>query len=651
MQMVDESKRFTLHRLTEGDIELFVERQLETHPKFQMHQQKSPEVCQEMIHKIRQAADGVFLYVALVLKDLRDGLDDGIPIHRLQKVVSETPEDLNTLLERIMGGINKRFQDGPEVLLATLLRATGTLLSPEDRDPEYVLFDEAPFRRVVDFHLSVLGSFFVLRAIDRGVSMQEDVNMQDFDIEKEEWFYDGMNDDEITKSVCTAVRARCNGLIDIVNDKHVKFMHRSVPEFLHGYFSRCSPSSLRVDDHRATVIMAWTYLVDMKWDEARHAQGLSLFSFLRGNSAPHLSVLGQVDGDLKSEGKKIGSEEKTRTTALICRLRQMKLGSGWEDLFHILLFIDQALDRRWASSVSSYQRLLATPEYARDQHWSLIDSCAFFGLHEFIDWLFRKTTILADDMPRFRVMRSATSVFYDDLCSYFSLRVMETAFACHGLDGRMAFPRGTETLAGRPLWHAVLLELVPFGKPLQTSDSLRHWSAAVGSHSKWQDLVADVMELWLRHGADPQACFRLSEDGTECEGVSSALDNSGYISSSEARMGVSNRVALGMQSKGKKEVSLHEVVLYWKPHNESSLLHLLLTDDAPVGNLNSSGTGQDNLAPCEQLTLSLEDLGIKSAVKDSSNGAWLFIRKTAPPNVVLGLYANTPPTPIRFCVY
>ncbi|KAJ8122828.1 hypothetical protein ONZ43_g1076 [Nemania bipapillata] len=209
MQMLDSSKRFTLEKITGGDIELFIKRNLEDYPKFQRHHQKSPKECQALVNNIRRSADGVFLYVALAVKTLQDGLDDGIPVRGLRKVVSTTPEDLNSLLERVMGDVHEAFRDGLDVLLSAMLRATGTLLSPEDRASIYVKFSESSYE---DLNISVLGSFFILRAIDTTATpVWDDLTIDKFDVRMEEWFQDGMGPDEISKVLCNTVRARCSG--------------------------------------------------------------------------------------------------------------------------------------------------------------------------------------------------------------------------------------------------------------------------------------------------------------------------------------------------------------------------------------------------------------------------------------------------------
>ncbi|KAI0415714.1 hypothetical protein F5X98DRAFT_388601 [Xylaria grammica] len=621
MEMFDKGKRFTLHNLTRGDINLLIEQSLERHPSFQARRQKSPSECLKLINNIRESANGVFLWVALVLKDIICGLDDGVPTQRLQKIVSDKPSDLDALLEQIMASINKTSRPGVEMLLSTVLRATGTLLSPEDRGPEYVFFDENPQR---PFHLSALGSFLVLRAADTNVSMHEGPNMSDLHFEKEGWFEDNMTDGEVMKSICNILRTRSKGLVEVVDGrgfitdpKTVKFMHRSVPEFLYNYFSRSSApnlSALNSHDHRATVAMSWAFLV---YEEQQRAKvlGVSLSSFICGKA--------QQAGERWSL---LYPRPPSNTDIFIHRLRQMKLGYKWEDLFRVLVRID---------------RVYTTNGYGL----RFIDECARWGLHEFIDWLFRETDILADDTKRAQIMRQSLKVFEESpQCVPFTLATMETCFA-HGIDGSVMAPL-VEIPRQMPdkklLWHCALL-LSEVGKHI--GDNTPH--------------RANIVELWLRHRANPRVRFHLLENGG-CIAVSSAPDGSGYTATRSILKNV-YRVSSSLQGKGKRKLSLREIVLDWKPHNESRLLELLKDDvkddvsgaqEPPKSEQDFSetgnGHGQDFLLPQEAIA-SLENPKLGDAVEENRGvtrssqelRAWavhipirLYIGKTRPSFVV-----------------
>ncbi|KAI1427092.1 hypothetical protein F5Y12DRAFT_196961 [Xylaria sp. FL1777] len=537
MKMFDESKRFTLHRLTKGDIELFIKQSLESHSEFQTHLRKSPAECRDLIRNVRQSADGVFLWVALVLKELEAGLDDGFPIKRLQEIVSETPGDVDLLLKQIITSINKPSRRGVEVLLSAMLRATGMLLSHRDIVPECVNMEGSD-----DFHLSALSAFFLLRATDMRVSMQEDVVTSAFQFEREEWFRGGTTDTDIMKAISGIVRTRCKGLIDIDGrDGHkiAKFMHRSVPEFLQTYFSHASASH---SDHSSTLAMSWAFLVDSKWFVAKNIERSSLFSFLSGTSVSRPCE----DARLVTRAFSVFPFE------ILARIRQLKLGDEWEDVFQILFLIQKACSTHSGAIF-------------------FIVDCGSQGLHEFIAWLIRKTDFLAQETFLFDVMDGLSLLRFEpssanNRIARFRLAAMETAFSpC--IDGHIPFPPQLfRKPGGKHLWHSLLLcvRIGAIEERLEGSQVYRETQA----------IHATMIELWLRHGANAQVYFRLSEDGRKCIGISSAPDNSGYISCHESAI-ENYRVLLGLQRKDKREFSLRDAVLHWKPPNVSILLELL----------------------------------------------------------------------------
>jgi hypothetical protein len=70
------------------------------------------------------------------------------------------------------------------------------------------------------------------------------------------------------KAWSTSIMARCNGLLDVFDDASVKFMHRSIPEFLQKSFSR-NQEFHGLNDYKVTVAMAWAYLVEVKYVAAQ----------------------------------------------------------------------------------------------------------------------------------------------------------------------------------------------------------------------------------------------------------------------------------------------------------------------------------------------------------------------------------------------
>jgi hypothetical protein len=68
-----------------------------------------------------------------LLRSLEDGLNSRIPVEGLRKVVADSPKDLDGLLGQNMESISDKFGNGPEVLLATVMKSAGSLLSTNNR--------------------------------------------------------------------------------------------------------------------------------------------------------------------------------------------------------------------------------------------------------------------------------------------------------------------------------------------------------------------------------------------------------------------------------------------------------------------------------------------------------------------------------------
>ncbi|KAI1178504.1 hypothetical protein F4777DRAFT_98175 [Nemania sp. FL0916] len=562
MEMLDRHKRLTLHNLTKRDINLVIQETLEKNPKFHKYQRNSQVECQELVETIKRSAEGVFLWVILVLKKIEEVIDYDGSIQTLQKTVSNMPKDVEQLLRQIMNGIQEDLRGGVELLLATLLRATAASSLPEDQASEYFPFFESFFGDSYSYdiyELTALSAFLVLSATEKGISMEEDLTMSKFEIEKEPWFHDDMSNADVMNMIYKIVQERCKGLVDIVlsnvsrrpsvedeaeNYKVVKFMHRSVPEFLHTYFSLSKTPALRRDQH-ATVVISWAFLTDLKLMEVNRTRGFSLVSFLRGKTV--LPVAEEFDQWCITWDH----EAQMSFNEFTCILRQIEHGAEWDELYRVLVQIILVL------GPSIGNRLI------------FLERCAYSGLHEFIDWLFRKTDILVHDAIPPRLVKDATRGIIARE-TRFPLTVMESVFA-HGNNGRMIFSWEENGFIGTPVWHHVLLHLTSSGELYR-------------SNSRLKAIVADTIYLWLSHGANPRVSFRLTKDGCDCLGVSNSQDRSdfttyGVVYKYDSAAGGKFTIPTELQAEGREKISLRDWVLYEKFYNESSLLELLPDDN------------------------------------------------------------------------
>jgi hypothetical protein len=91
-----------LQNLTHGDISQYVEDNLANHRHMAALTAKSPDQAVRLVSEIVNKADGVFLWVKLVVKSLLQGLRDRNRISDLQKRLRHLPADLEALYEHML---------------------------------------------------------------------------------------------------------------------------------------------------------------------------------------------------------------------------------------------------------------------------------------------------------------------------------------------------------------------------------------------------------------------------------------------------------------------------------------------------------------------------------------------------------------------
>jgi hypothetical protein len=95
-----------LHDLTHKDFALFVQDKLGEH---HLWESLSADVRHQISHEILQKAEGVFLWVHLVVKKIREGLSNGDTIEVLQQRVRSFPPDLEEFFSRMMESIDPLY--------------------------------------------------------------------------------------------------------------------------------------------------------------------------------------------------------------------------------------------------------------------------------------------------------------------------------------------------------------------------------------------------------------------------------------------------------------------------------------------------------------------------------------------------------------
>ncbi|USP76277.1 hypothetical protein yc1106_03551 [Curvularia clavata] len=252
--------KMRLQNLTEKDIERYVNSTIRHHLSLPNTSRLSERDIRELVMRIQEKAKGVFLWVVLACRTLRDRFDVCDKARELQEAINELPPQLEDLFRSILESVPRAYQQDAAKLLQICyfhaLKAT-----------HYERF---------------VSAFSLAWAYEKDMSLDK---MQDFT----RFSFDEKKQKCITFE--TQVRSRCRGLLEVHNSlsdghwwvakdphdhyrfidytPHVEFMHRTVFEFLG------SPAALEMDclrirdkefDPVATLAYIYAYrMYDSDW--------------------------------------------------------------------------------------------------------------------------------------------------------------------------------------------------------------------------------------------------------------------------------------------------------------------------------------------------------------------------------------------------
>lgn len=238
--------RIRLQDLTKYDIINFVQNSLQCHPVFREERKVKDEDCQKLIGAIFGRSDGMFLWVKLVLRSVERGLSNADSIAVLYERVKCTPKGLEELFETLLDSIEECHAEMAVLLLAVAM----SCVRPSKYLPWYL-------------SVSICRQFFnaieTSRSSSISTAFQVDNCPESF---------------ELTPQVFTSTRSkvdfRCKGLLETVlaprrqghshysiyTGSRVKFLHRSIPEFLNRWIpSHMSSHGLKFSHVQNT--MCW----------------------------------------------------------------------------------------------------------------------------------------------------------------------------------------------------------------------------------------------------------------------------------------------------------------------------------------------------------------------------------------------------------
>ncbi|KAE9364398.1 hypothetical protein N431DRAFT_488965 [Stipitochalara longipes BDJ] len=208
----DNRPRIRMQDLTSQDIQLYLEDQLVHDGLMENLSRQEPEACAKLVEEIGQAAQGVFLWVELVVKSLLNGLSNQDRIEDLLKRLKALPRGLAAFYEHIVINIDNIYQEEASRLYQLM---AVTLERPDDWYPAQKL-------SLVSMYLS---------------THQEELNDREF--------VKAFQDKDFVLRRCKEtdifLRTRCGGLLElehglgstkILPSLRVTYIHRTVMEYL-----------------------------------------------------------------------------------------------------------------------------------------------------------------------------------------------------------------------------------------------------------------------------------------------------------------------------------------------------------------------------------------------------------------------------------
>ena len=121
------SAKLKLQDLTAGDIEKYVNEELEALPQMRTLRTRDPWLASEIIDRIIQHAHGVFLWVWMAVKELSEGLRNEDDQDQLRATLKSLPEELDDFYVQMLKRIQKGYRKEAATFFRLVLRENGEI--------------------------------------------------------------------------------------------------------------------------------------------------------------------------------------------------------------------------------------------------------------------------------------------------------------------------------------------------------------------------------------------------------------------------------------------------------------------------------------------------------------------------------------------
>lgn len=212
-----------MEQVTAGDIYLYVRGVFAQTPAFRGWKERSPRQAEKLMLDIVTKAQGVFLWVSVVVAQIRLGLSEGDKVSDLQAVLEDIPEDLSSIYDSIWRKIK----------------------------PSYARNSSQIFQ----IHQCAIDSNETIEALLLYLA-DEDLSGQD----EEKVAIMGAQRKHVTQIVKRRLDSRTRGLLEVGTDGEVAYLHRTVKEWIALRWPEiCSRAPSDFDPHLALLRALVTY--------------------------------------------------------------------------------------------------------------------------------------------------------------------------------------------------------------------------------------------------------------------------------------------------------------------------------------------------------------------------------------------------------
>ncbi|KAK2762644.1 hypothetical protein FQN54_000817 [Arachnomyces sp. PD_36] len=230
----DSIPSFRLQELTCDDIKSYVTSRFETNRHFDRLRQRELAAATNLMENVVARADGVFLWVKLVVTSLLEGLSNRDSLRDLQRRLELIPDDLEDLFESMWNKVDSFYQE-KAARVFQIIRAS-------QKVSETYEFDPSDLKEVDAVSLSLALETALEASIGHKASPMTPDERAD-----------------TTKEMEARLKVYCAGLVETGRTGRVTYLHRSVRDYLERSqniqkISTQATQSSKFDPHKALLI-------------------------------------------------------------------------------------------------------------------------------------------------------------------------------------------------------------------------------------------------------------------------------------------------------------------------------------------------------------------------------------------------------------